>query len=163
MGFFEKLKSGLAKTKSAIVEKIDDIFKSLHKVDEDLFDELEELLISADIGVNTTEELLDELRDTVKKHLEVAVKDKMIKSSLEASVTLKASGAELEFIKSVDNELAAAFIVSEVVIEAADGELQVTVAKAEGEKCERCWCFSKTVGENTDHPTLCARCAGVIE
>ena len=67
MGFFEKLKSGLAKTKSAIVEKIDDIFKSLHKVDEDLFDELEELLISADIGVNTTEELLDELRDTVKE------------------------------------------------------------------------------------------------
>ena len=65
MGFFDKLKSGLFKTKSAIVEKIDNLFKSFRKVDEDLFDELEELLISADIGVNTTEEILDELREYV--------------------------------------------------------------------------------------------------
>ena len=65
MGFFEKLKSGLLKTKSAIVEKIDNVFKSFAKVDDDLFDELEELLISADIGVATTEKILDELRDTV--------------------------------------------------------------------------------------------------
>ena len=65
MGFFDKLKSGLSKTKNAIVGKIDDLFKSFRKVDEDLFDELEELLISADIGVNTTEEILDELRETV--------------------------------------------------------------------------------------------------
>ena len=65
MGFFDKLKSGLSKTKNAIVGKIDDLFKSFRKVDEDLFDELEELLISSDIGVNTTEEILDELRETV--------------------------------------------------------------------------------------------------
>ena len=68
MGFFEKLKNGLFKTKSAIVGKIDNLFKSFRKVDEDLFDELEELLISADIGVNTTEEILDELRDNVKEN-----------------------------------------------------------------------------------------------
>lgn len=66
MGFFEKLKNGLFKTKSAIVTKIDNLFKSFHRIDEDLFDELEELLISADIGVTTTEEILDELRDIVK-------------------------------------------------------------------------------------------------
>ena len=66
MGFFDKLKQGLFKTKSAIVEKVDTLFKSFVKVDEDLFDELEELLISADIGVNTTEEILNSLRDTVK-------------------------------------------------------------------------------------------------
>ena len=65
MGFFDKLKSGLLKTKSAIVDKIDNIFKSFSKVDDDLFDELEELLISADIGVVTTEKILDELRETV--------------------------------------------------------------------------------------------------
>ncbi len=65
MGFFDKLKQGLFKTKSAIVDKIDNIFKSFTKVDDDLFDELEELLISADIGVNTTEKILDELRETV--------------------------------------------------------------------------------------------------
>ena len=66
MGFFEKLKNGLMKTKNAIVGKIDNLFKSFHKIDEDLFDELEELLISADLGVQTTEEILDNLRDAVK-------------------------------------------------------------------------------------------------
>ena len=65
MGFFDKLKNGLLKTKSLIVDKIDNVFKMFTKVDEDLFDELEELLISADIGVNTTEKILDELRETV--------------------------------------------------------------------------------------------------
>ncbi len=68
MGFFDKLKNGLFKTKSAIVGKIDNLFKSFRRVDEELFDELEELLISADIGVNTTEEILSELRDTVKEN-----------------------------------------------------------------------------------------------
>ena len=68
MGFFEKLKNGLFKTKTAIVDKIDNLFKSFVRIDEDLFDELEELLISADIGVNTTEEILDELRDHVKEN-----------------------------------------------------------------------------------------------
>ena len=68
MGFFDKLKQGLFKTKSAIVDKVDALFKKFVKVDEDLFDELEELLISADIGAYTTEEILDELRDTVKEN-----------------------------------------------------------------------------------------------
>ncbi len=120
-----------------------------------------EISLDADFIANWDK--IHDLRDTVKKQLEVAIKDKMIKSSLEASVTLAASGAEYEFIKSVENELAAAFIVSEVVVEQAEGELQVTVNKAQGEKCERCWAYSKTVGDNADHPTLCARCAAVIE
>ena len=66
MGFFDKLKQGLFKTKNAIVGKIDELMKKFVRIDEDLFDELEELLISADIGVNTTEEILDELRDIVR-------------------------------------------------------------------------------------------------
>ena len=65
MGFFDKLKSGLSKTKNAIVGKIDNIIKSFRKVDEELFEELEEALISADIGVYTTEEILDRLREIV--------------------------------------------------------------------------------------------------
>ncbi len=68
MGFFDKLRQGLAKTKNAIVGRIDAIVKAFTKVDEELFEELEELLISADIGVNTTEEILDELRDAVKEN-----------------------------------------------------------------------------------------------
>lgn len=67
MGFFDKLKQGLAKTKNAIVGKIDDFFKIFRKVDEELFEELEELLISADIGFSTTEAILDELREAVKE------------------------------------------------------------------------------------------------
>jgi len=67
MGFFDKLKRGLSKTKHAIFGRIDDLFKRFRRVDEELFEELEELLISADIGVGVTMELLDTLRDTVKE------------------------------------------------------------------------------------------------
>ena len=66
MGFFEKLKEGLIKTKDAILGTIDNFFKSFRKVDEELFEELEELLIGADIGFAATEQILDELRETVK-------------------------------------------------------------------------------------------------
>ena len=65
MGFFDKLKQGLLKTKNALVGKIDNLFKMFQKVDEELFEELEELLIEADVGVNTSMEILDELRETV--------------------------------------------------------------------------------------------------
>ncbi len=148
----------------------DEIWKYMpHRAEADaecvIFNQMPELIdITLDADFISNWDKIHELRDTVKKQLEVAVKDKMIKSSLEASVTLTASGDEYNFIKSVEIELAAAFIVSGVVIEKAeDGELIVTVNKAEGEKCERCWCFSKTVGDNSEHPTLCARCAAVIE
>ncbi len=67
MNFFQKLKQGLIKTKNAIFGKIDSLFKHFARVDEDLFEELEELLIEADIGVDTTEELLDNLREQVKE------------------------------------------------------------------------------------------------
>ncbi len=66
MGFFERLKEGLVKTKNAIVGQIDKFFKMFRKVDEELFEELEELLISADIGFTSTEAILDELRENVK-------------------------------------------------------------------------------------------------
>lgn len=66
MGFFDKLKAGLAKTKDAFVNKVDNLFKSFVKVDEELFEELEELLICSDVGVSTTEEILERLRDVVK-------------------------------------------------------------------------------------------------
>ena len=68
MKFLDKLKAGLQKTKNAIFGKIDTLFKSFVRVDEDLFDELEELLISSDVGVSATEEILDRLRDEVKEN-----------------------------------------------------------------------------------------------
>ena len=66
MGFFDKLKQGLAKTKDSIVAQVDNLFKSFTKVDEDLLEELEELLIMSDVGVNTAEEIIDRLRDEIK-------------------------------------------------------------------------------------------------
>ncbi len=66
MAFLDKLKSGLLKTKNAIFGQIDNVLKAFVKVDEDLLDELEELLISADVGVNATEEILEELRERIK-------------------------------------------------------------------------------------------------
>lgn len=67
MAFFDKLKKGLSKTKNAIFGKIRDLLKAFKKIDEDFFDELEELLISADVGVSTTELMLDRLRLKVKE------------------------------------------------------------------------------------------------
>ena len=65
MGFFDKLKAGLAKTKNAFVERINDLFRAFVEVDEDMMDELEEILITADIGVEVAEAILDELRDRI--------------------------------------------------------------------------------------------------
>ncbi len=65
MGFFDKLKAGLSKTKDAFVERINDLFRAFVEVDEDMIDELEEILITADVGVEATEMILDELRDRI--------------------------------------------------------------------------------------------------
>ena len=81
MGFFDKLKAGLSKTKTAFVEQVDNLFKSFVKVDEELFEELEELLICSDVGVNTTEEILERLRDRVK--------DERLRDGEEVKETLK--------------------------------------------------------------------------
>ena len=66
MGFFDKLKSGLAKTKNAVFAQVDNVLKSFVKVDEDLLEELEEVLICSDMGMETVEEIIDELRDQIK-------------------------------------------------------------------------------------------------
>ncbi len=66
MAFFDKLKAGLAKTKDALFGKVKDLFINMREVDEDLFDELEEILITADVGVAGTEMILEKLRYIVK-------------------------------------------------------------------------------------------------
>ncbi len=65
MGFFDKLKQGLTKTRESLSDQFNNVFSNFVKVDEDLFDSLEEALIMADIGVETTEYIIDELRDRV--------------------------------------------------------------------------------------------------
>ncbi len=67
MGFFEKLKEGLSKTRKGITEKIDQVLVSFGKVDEELFDELEEVLVTADLGVDTSVRIIDDTRKKVKE------------------------------------------------------------------------------------------------
>ena len=70
MGFFEKLKGSLTKTRTAISEQVNNVFKVFVKIDEEFFEELEDALILSDLGVETTEYIIEELRDRVKtKHL----------------------------------------------------------------------------------------------
>lgn len=67
MGFFDKLKHGMNKTKSSFDEKINNVFKSLKKVDEDFLEELEEILIMSDVGMETSIQIIENLRQRLKK------------------------------------------------------------------------------------------------
>lgn len=85
MGFFDKLKQGLSKTKAAFTEKVDNVFANFRKVDEELMEELEEALISADVGVNTSVEIIDKLRDSAK-HKNITDTDEL-KDELKAIIS----------------------------------------------------------------------------
>ena len=67
MGFFDKLKTGLNKTKESINEKINDVFSNFRKVDENFLEELEEILIMSDIGIDTSTKIIGKLRERMKK------------------------------------------------------------------------------------------------
>lgn len=67
MGFFDKLKQGLSKTKSSFDEKINNVFSTFRKVDEDLLEELEEALVMSDVGAETSVKIISNLRDKIKK------------------------------------------------------------------------------------------------
>jgi len=67
MGFFDKLKKGLTKTRETITEKIEKLVIGYADIDDDLLDELEEILIMADVGVNTTDNLMEAVRKGIKK------------------------------------------------------------------------------------------------
>lgn len=128
-----------------------------------LYNEMPKLLnLGLDEGFMAKWDRIQQLRDVVKKSLEEAVKEKQIRASLEAKVTLSCSGEMYDFIKSMEDELKTAFIVSGIDVVRTQGELNVTISKAAGEKCERCWCYSETVGQNHEHPTICNRCASVL-
>ncbi len=109
------------------------------------------------------------IRNDVNKALEEARNAKVIGKSLEAKVVLFATGELLEFLKENQAQLPSAFIVSQVEIEEGTGAfkgetegLSITVMKAEGEKCARCWSYSTSVGTHAHHPEICDRCAKIL-
>ncbi len=67
-GFFNRLRAGLAKTRNSINESFDNLFKGFSSIDEDFYDELEETLIMADLGLDTTERIIENLKELVKKN-----------------------------------------------------------------------------------------------
>ena len=95
MGFFDKLKHGLSKTKTSINEKINNVFSTFRKVDEDLLEELEEALIMSDVGMETSEKIISELRDKIKKE--------KIEDAEDVKKTLK--NIIKEILDSVDSSL----------------------------------------------------------
>ena len=125
--------------------------------------------------IDTDEAFMDKwekihaVRVDVQKALELARNEKTIGKSLEAKIALGAKGELYDFLKSVEAELPEIFITSAVAVteekQEFDGDVEgltVSVSKADGGKCERCWKFSETVGENREHPELCAHCAEVM-
>lgn len=67
MGIFQKIKNGLSKTREGVMKQVDSILNSFTKIDEELFEELEEILVCSDVGVETSEYIIAELRQRVKK------------------------------------------------------------------------------------------------
>ena len=95
MGFFDKLKQGLSKTKNSFEEKMNNVFSTFRKVDKDLLEELEEVLIMSDVGVETSTKIISNLRDRIKKEKIEDAED--IKQALREEIK--------EIFDSVDNSL----------------------------------------------------------
>ena len=100
MSFFEKLKRGLQKTKNALFKPFSDLFKSLRRIDEDLMEELEEILVCADVGAVTTDEILTKLREEIKEN---KIKDSEdVKNSLKAIMReMLGEGGDIAFGKDM--------------------------------------------------------------
>ena len=95
MAFLDKLKAGLSKTKNAIFGQINDVLKAFVKVDDDLLDELEELLITSDVGVGATEEIIERLRDEIKEG-RLKEKDQVIDTLKRILTDMIGEGAPLD-------------------------------------------------------------------
>ncbi len=119
-------------------------------------------------GLRADFDALMTVRDDVLKALEVARKEKLIGSGLEAVVTIHAPQSQYQLLERYQNDLRFLLIVSGVEIkQAPDGNvnasLHVQVSKAPGTKCERCWNYSTQVGKSERYPTLCERCLAVLK
>jgi len=100
-------------------------------------------------------------REKAYQKLEELRANKTIGASIDAQVELLAKGPEYELLKSVEALLPAVFIVSKVIVK--EGDPNIIVTHAPGTKCQRCWLWSESVGQNSDHPTLCTRCANAVK
>jgi isoleucyl-tRNA synthetase len=103
------------------------------------------------------------VRSVVQQQLEVARSQKIIGASLEAKVTLLLGPDQYPLFKRIEDMLPSIFIVSQVDLLEESSGLAVRVEHAAGAKCERCWNWSETVGQDKKYPTIDARCVRQIE
>ena len=112
-------------------------------------------------------EKIVKIKEIVSKKLEEARAEKIIGHSLNAKVTLFAEGDLYKFIKENKELLQTVFIISNLEVEenqrSNEEKLGVKIEQAEGEKCERCWMYSTTVGEDKENPTICHRCSEALK
>jgi isoleucyl-tRNA synthetase len=106
-------------------------------------------------------------REDVLKALEEARNQKMIGTGLEAKVTVDAPASIYPVLEKFADQLRYIYIVSAVELKKSaetngTGSVKVKVEKAPGQKCERCWNYSTHVGEDSNYPTVCERCAKVL-
>src|SRR5262249_19157532 len=105
---------------------------------------------------------LMEVREDVLKSLETARQEKFIGAPLEARVNLSAGNELYSLLDQYAADLPALFIVSQVNLKNHSGALQVSIERAAGSKCERCWKYTTDVGANPEFPTICGACADVV-
>ena len=101
------------------------------------------------------------LKEETAKVLEEARAQKLIGQSLNAKVVFTANGDDYKFLKENEELLKLVFIVSG--LEIREGSYNIKVELADGQKCERCWKYSPTVGLSKLNPCVCADCAKVLE
>jgi isoleucyl-tRNA synthetase len=116
--------------------------------------------------------VLLEVREDVYRGIEDARKEGLLGTSLEAQVVIYASGDKLSALERVREQLPALLIVSAVEVRdlsafggerTLEGDTEIVIERAPGEKCQRCWNYSLRVGEREDRPDICERCVSALE
>ena len=133
--------------------------------------------MSENVNLEITEKFIDKwdkihkIRNEIKKILEIQRKNKIIGSSLEAEIAIYCDGELFEFIKRSKEDLQNVLIVSGIeIFENGEGNykaeeienLSVSISHSKYKKCERCWTYSSTVGQDSLNPTICKRCIEVL-
>ncbi len=135
-----------------------------------VYNEIPEAKGEYDIDFMARWDRIHEMREDVKKALEIARAEKVIGAALDAKVTLYADGELYDFAETVRDMLKTVFMVSDFELQKG-GEgtfkgdvegMSVTAEHASGDKCARCWSFGK-LSDDAEHSTICARCAAVVK